>query len=282
MPALIEQGYVYIAKPPLYKVKQGGREIYVERESELEELLLRDKLDQFQLTDGAGKQRKLGKRRWQDFKRAYKAFEGWSSTLRAEFGHEAIDFITESHLLDSGAKTMPAAAKLFKQKDPEDHAYETKLVKSLKEALVVVGTHRRSGLAREQRLPKELFDSTVYKELVDAHVKLVEHVGTPPFVVTLGDKEEEADSFADLRRAVLELGRQGVQLSRFKGLGEMNAEQLRETTMDPASRTLQRVSIDEVAATSIEQTFSDLMGDKVEPRREFIEKHARDVRFLDV
>jgi len=62
----------------------------------------------------------------------------------------------------------------------------------------------------------------------------------------------------------------------------MNAEQLRETTMDPASRTLARVSIDEAAAGGIEQTFSDLMGDKVEPRKEFIEKHARDVRFLDV
>ena len=282
MRELIEQGYVYIAKPPLYKVKQGSREIYVERESELEELLLRDKLDEFQLMDAAGKQRKLGKRRWQDFKRSYKAFEGWGSTLRAEFGHEAIDFISESHLLDSGAKTMAAAAKLFKMKDAKDHAYETKLVKSLKEALVVLGTHRRSGLAREHRLPKELFDSTAYKELVDAHAKLVEQVGTPPFVVVLGDNEEEATSFTDLRRAVLELGRQGVQLSRFKGLGEMNAEQLRETTMDPASRTLQRVSIDEAAAAGIEQTFSDLMGDKVEPRREFIEKHARDVRFLDV
>jgi DNA gyrase subunit B len=81
---------------------------------------------------------------------------------------------------------------------------------------------------------------------------------------------------------VLALARQGITLSRFKGLGEMNAEQLRETTMDPASRTLARVSIDEVAAAGIEQTFADLMGDKVEPRKEFIEKHARDVRFLDV
>ncbi|HSJ18300.1 MAG TPA: DNA gyrase subunit B, partial [Solirubrobacterales bacterium] len=98
MPDLIDQGYVYIAKPPLYKVKQGSREIYVEREPELEELLLRDKLDRFQVMDGAGKQVKLGKRRWQDFTRHYKAFEGWASTLRAEFGHEAIEFIAESHL----------------------------------------------------------------------------------------------------------------------------------------------------------------------------------------
>jgi DNA gyrase subunit B len=285
---LIDQGFVYIAKPPLYKVKQGSKEIYVERESELEELLLRDKLEQFEVMDAAGKKRKLSARRWKDFKRHYKAFEGWASTLRAEFGHEAIDFVADSHLLPSGAKTMAAASKLFKARDPKDRAYETKLLASGNGKLVVKGTHRRSGLARDHELPKALFDSTAYKELVSTHAKLVTTVGEPPFMVTLGDKgekgdrEEGAGSFADLRHAVLELARQGIQLSRFKGLGEMNAEQLRETTMDPASRTLQRVTIDDAADVAVEQTFSDLMGDKVEPRKEFIERHARDVRFLDV
>jgi DNA gyrase subunit B len=282
MPELIEAGYVYIAKPPLYKLKAGGREIWIEKESELEELLLGDKLDEFQVMDADGKQRKLGRRRWQDLTRHYKAFEGWLSTLRAEFGHEVTDFIAESHLLESQAKTMPAAAKLFRAKDPKDRAYETKLVSSAKDSLVVKGTHRRSGLAREHKMPKKLFDSNAYSELIGAYGKLTEVVGNPPFVVALGDKELEADSFGLLRRAVLELAREGVQLQRFKGLGEMNPEQLRETTMDPASRTLQQVEIDGAAELATEQTFSDLMGDKVEPRKEFIERHARDVRFLDV
>jgi DNA gyrase subunit B len=79
---------------------------------------------------------------------------------------------------------------------------------------------------------------------------------------------------------VLELARQGVTMQRFKGLGEMNAEQLRETTMDPASRTLERVRIDDAALA--EKIFTDLMGDKVEPRKAFIERHAKEVRFLDV
>ena len=79
---------------------------------------------------------------------------------------------------------------------------------------------------------------------------------------------------------MLELAHHGVTLQRFKGLGEMNAEQLRETTMDPETRTLQRVTIDDAALA--ERIFTDLMGDKVEPRKEFIEKHAKDVRFLDV
>jgi DNA gyrase subunit B len=282
MRELIEQGFVYIAKPPLYKVKQGSKETYIERESELEELLLRDKLEQFEIMDGAGRQRKLGKRRWQEFNRHYKAFEGWSSTLRAEFGHETIDFIAHSQLLQEQVKTMAAAQKLFKAKDAPEHPYETELLSAGKGELKVKGIHRRSGLAKVHTLPKALFEATAYRELVDAHAKLVAQVGEAPYVVAIEEREEEAESFAELRVKVLELARQGFQLSRFKGLGEMNPEQLRVTTMDPASRTLAQVTIDDAAALDIEQTFADLMGDKVEPRRDFIERHAREVRFLDV
>ena len=177
---------------------------------------------------------------------------------------------------------MAAAAKLFKARDPKDAAYETKLLDQKTTGLVVKGIHRRSGLAIEHKLPKALFESQPYKELVDAYAKVVGVMGKPPFTITLGEQEAEAESFSELRREILELARHGVTLSRFKGLGEMNAEQLRETTMDPETRTLQQVSIDEAAASGLEQTFSDLMGDKVEPRKEFIERHARDVRFLDV
>jgi DNA gyrase subunit B len=283
MKELIDGGFVYIAKPPLYKVKNGSSDIYVERESELEELLLADKIEEFEISDaGPGKARQLTKRRWQDFNRHFKAVEGWSSTLRAEFGHETIDFISDAQLVGSGIKTMAAAAKLFKTKDAKDAAYETKLLDQKTTGLVVKGIHRRSGLAIEHKLPKDLFESQPYKELVDAYAKVVEVMGKPPFTIVLGEREAEAESFSELRREVLELARHGVTLSRFKGLGEMNAEQLRETTMDPETRTLQQVSIDEAAASGLEQTFSDLMGDKVEPRKQFIERHARDVRFLDV
>ncbi len=285
MKELIDGGFVYIAKPPLYKVKNGSSEIYVEREGELEELLLADKLEEFEIKDSktaSAKPRKLTKRRWQDFNRHFKAVEGWSSTLRAEFGHETIDFISDAQLVGSGAKTMAAAAKLFKTRNAKDAPYETKLIDQKTTGLVVKGTHRRSGLAREHTLPKALFESQPYKELVDAYSKVVSEMGQPPFTIALGEREAEAESFSELRREVLDLARHGVTLSRFKGLGEMNAEQLRETTMDPESRTLQQVQIDEAAASGLEQTFSDLMGDKVEPRKEFIERHARDVRFLDV
>jgi DNA gyrase subunit B len=98
--------------------------------------------------------------------------------------------------------------------------------------------------------------------------------------VTLNTRSEEASSFVDIHRAVLDLAKHGVQLTRFKGLGEMNADQLRETTMDPATRTLQRVTLEDASAA--DQVFSNLMGDLVGPRKTFIEEHAREVSNLDI
>jgi DNA gyrase subunit B len=280
MPELIEAGYVYIAKPPLYKLRNGKEELYIEKEGQLEELLLNDKLEQFEIADSKGKRSKLSKRRWQQFNRLFKEYEGWSGSLEAEYGHESLDFLGESQLLDAGAATLAGARKLIEAEDPPEEPFETELVKATKADVVVKAVHRRSGLARTHTLPAELFQSNDYRKLVEVHGALLKHVGRPPFEVTLENRRQEAISFGDLRRAILELARHGITLQRFKGLGEMNPEQLRETTMDPATRTLQRVTIDE--DTTPERVFSDLMGDKVEPRKEFIEKHARDVRFLDV
>ncbi|HEX5954654.1 MAG TPA: DNA gyrase subunit B, partial [Solirubrobacterales bacterium] len=280
MPELIEAGYVFIAKPPLYRVKNGKQETYIEKESELEALLLRDKIERFELTDAADKKRKLTEARWQRFNRRLNEYEGWADSLQAAFGHEAVRFLSESQILDAGAATIAGVRKLVESKDPEEEPFETELVSSSDEGLEVKAIHRRDGLARTHRLPAALFRSHDYRRLVEVHAELLKQVGRPPFKVVLGDRSREADSFAELRRCVLELARHGVTMQRFKGLGEMNAEQLRETTMDPESRTLQRVTIDDGAMA--ERVFADLMGDKVEPRKIFIEKHAKDVRFLDV
>ena len=280
MPELIEAGYVFIAKPPLYRVKNGKQETYIEKESELEALLLRDKIERFELTDAADKKRKLTEARWQRFNRRLNEYEGWADSLQAAFGHEAVRFLSESQILDAGAATIAGVRKLVESKDPEEEPFETELVSSSDEGLEVKAIHRRDGLARTHRLPAALFKSHDYRRLVEVHAELLKQVGRPPFKVVLGDRSREADSFAELRRCVLELARHGVTMQRFKGLGEMNAEQLRETTMDPESRTLQRVTIDDGAMA--ERVFADLMGDKVEPRKIFIEKHAKDVRFLDV
>jgi DNA gyrase subunit B len=280
MPDLIDAGYVYIATPPLYKVKNGKQETYIEKESELEELLLRDKLEEFDLRDAEGKAHKLTTARWQRFNRRFKEYEGWADSLQAEFGHELIRFLSESQILDAGAATLAGVKKLMTGKDPEGEPFDTEILSDSSEELVVKSVHRTDGLARSHKLTADLFKSADYRHLAEVHADLLKQVGRPPFNISLADKKRVAESFAELRRKVLELARLGVTMQRFKGLGEMNAEQLRETTMDPGTRTLQRVTIDDAALA--ERIFSELMGDKVEPRKAFIERHAKDVRFLDV
>ena len=280
LPDLIEAGYVYIATPPLYKVKNGRSETYIEKESELEELLLRDKMEDFDLRDVDGKQHKLTTARWQRFNRRYKEHEGWADSLQAEYGHEVVRFLSESQILDEGAASLAGVKKLLTGPDPEGEPFDTEILSESDEALEVKAIHRSDGLARTYVLSKELFGSNDYRHLVEVHQDLLKQVGRPPFALAFGDKSRVIESFGELRRAVLEMARQGVTMQRFKGLGEMNAEQLRVTTMDPGTRTLQRVTIDDAALA--ERIFTELMGDKVEPRKAFIERHAKEVRFLDV
>jgi DNA gyrase subunit B len=282
MPELIDAGFVYLAKAPLYKVKSGQRDLYIEKESELEELLLRDKLERTDVTDREGKAFKLTHARWQRYVRLLKQYEGWASSLAAEYGQETINFLEASHLVDSGAIDAEAVIDLVQQDVPEGEPYETELMDQNDEEIVIRVIERRTGLATTRHLLRSMFSSSEYRSFVRVHTELKELAGTPPFTVALGKKEpdEQPESFEDLRRAVLEVAREGVNMSRFKGLGEMNPDQLFTTTMDPSQRTLQRVTIEDASAADL--VFSMLMGDKVEPRREFIEAHARDVTNLDV
>jgi DNA gyrase subunit B len=280
MPELIEAGYVYIAKPPLYKLKNGKQETYVEKESELEELLLRDKLEQMEVVDAEGTSHNLTATRWQRFNRRLKEHEGWADSLQADFGHELVRFLGESEVLDRGVTSLAEVKDVINGDAGEVEPFDTEIVSESGDAILVRAVHRRDGLAKAFELVAGLFESHDYRRLIESHAELLNQVGRPPFKVALDQKERTAESFAELRRMVMDLARQGVTMQRFKGLGEMNAEQLRETTMDPASRTLERVRIDDAAMA--EKIFTDLMGDKVEPRKAFIERHAKEVRFIDV
>jgi DNA gyrase subunit B len=280
MPELIDAGYIYIAKPPLYKMKQGNQERYIEKESELEEILLGDKLEKIDVIDRNQKAFKLTETRWQRFSRLLKQYEGWSSALRAEHGHDVVSFLEESSLLDDGAMTPEAALELLSREPDPAEPFTTEIIDREPGSLVIRAVETKTGLARTHKLPRALFDSNEYRQFVRVHTQLLELAGTAPFQVSFGDDHEEALSFDALRSTVLKLCTKRVQLSRFKGLGEMNPEQLRETTMDPESRTLAQVTMDDAA--SADQLFSMLMGDVVEPRRAFIEENARTVANLDV
>jgi DNA gyrase subunit B len=279
MQELVEAGYVYIAKPPLYKVTQGRRERYIEKESELEESLLSDKLERFEITDHSGQPFKLTDTRWQRYSRLLKQYEGWASALRADFGHEVVTFLEESQILDEQVDTPEALVALLEREDPEGEPYTTELLAADDGLIRVRAVERRTNLARTHRLRRTMFDANEYRQLARVHAELAKMAGTPPFSVRLGDESDDALSFEDLRRTVMEVAAKGIKLQRFKGLGEMNADQLRETTMDPTTRTLMQVTMDDAAAA--DRLFTMLMGDKVEPRREFIEENAR-VATLDV
>jgi DNA gyrase subunit B len=175
---------------------------------------------------------------------------------------------------------VDGARELVSRKGMEGEPYSTELLDEDDERLRIRAVETKTGLARTIHLRTALFADSEYQAFVRVHAQLVDLAGTPAFTVKLGDTAEDALSFESLRDAVLTVAQKGISLQRFKGLGEMNADQLRETTMDPASRTLQQVTMDDAAAA--DRLFSMLMGDQVEPRRAFIEDNARAVANLDV
>jgi DNA gyrase subunit B len=280
MKELIEEGYVYIAKPPLYKLKQGSRERYIEKDSELEELLLADKWEKIDVFDRYAKQFKLTEARWQRFSRLLKQYEGWSLALRGHHGHDVVQFLEESSLLGEQVTTPEAAVELLSRAGLDGETHATEMVSEDIDEIRVKAVEAKTGFALTHRIKRTLFDSPEYRQLARVHGELVELVGTPAFEVSLGDAHEAAPTFEALRLAVMTVAQKGIKLQRFKGLGEMNAEQLGETTMAPATRTLAQVTLDDAFAA--DRIFSKLMGDQVEPRREFIEENARAVANLDV
>jgi len=243
-------------------------------------MLLADKYEKFEILDRDGKAFKVTETRWQSYRRSMKRYETLAAALRARHGHDLVRFLEESVLLDDATANAEEAIALLAKPDPDGEHLWTELLEQDEETLTIRSIEQGTGLATTHRMPRDLFDSPEYRNFVKVHQDLVKLAGTPPFHIRLGDRTDSAPSFEALRGAVLGVAQKGSQLSRFKGLGEMNAEQLRETTMDPTTRTLQKVTIED--ATAADQIFSMLMGDVVEPRRNFIEDNARDVVNLDV
>jgi DNA gyrase subunit B len=282
MQELIEAGYVYMAKPPLYRLKQGKQERYIEKEGELEETLLSDKLERFEVFDRQNTPFRVTESRWKRYTRLLKQYEGWASALRAAVGHDLVAFLESSNLLDDQLDGVDALRRLLGANgDGNGRAFTLELAGGdAAGELNLKAVERKSGHARTYRIRPALFEREEYRQLMRVHSELGSAAGMPPFRIVLGDEEAEALSFDQLRREVLRLASKGVDVNRFKGLGEMDADQLRKTTMDPATRTLAQVTMED--AVEADRIFSMLMGDQVEPRREFIEANARSVINLDV
>ncbi len=278
MQELVERGHVYIAVPPLYRVKLGSREQYVEKESQFEELLVRERVAQMDAVDRHDQALKLTEARWARFARALHELDGWMSRLRADYGDAAALFVVEHRLVETAAAGLSEIGDALA--GMEANGYELTVVEETEDGVRIRVVESETSAATHVVVPAALLASPIYANLRKAYGRLAEIVGEPPFEVTLGKKRTHATSYSELRDRALDLAKDGMQVSRFKGLGEMDAEELWETTMNPTNRMLVRVEVEDAAAA--DRVFSMLMGDQVEPRREFIEQNARDVKFLDV
>jgi DNA gyrase subunit B len=282
MQPLIEAGFVYIAKPPLYRLTRGQKHRYIERESELEDILLGDKFEKLEIVDHHGKSFKLTEARWKRFTRLLNQYEGWAAALRAAHGHGVVTFMQQARMLEEQITDLPTLLRYIAahESNGDGDTYKLSLIEERPNELVVRTHEAKTGLATTHNLRHSALEAGEYRRLANVHRDLVELIGTPTFTIHLGDNATEANTFVELHDAILAIAQRGIEYYRFKGLGEMDPDELRETTMDPATRTLARVTMEDAASADL--VFSMLMGDQVEPRRQFIEENARLVTNLDV
>jgi DNA gyrase subunit B len=278
MPELIDRGHVYIAGAPLYHAKLGSREFYFEKDAQLEDLLARERIPDIVVTDRGDREVKLTETKWVRFVRELGPFEGYSARLRSDFGAPAAELMIHHRLVEHEIEHPKDVARAIGEIAP--NGYELAILEGDADRFRVSLVETETSTTRAIAVPVELLASPIYGYVRSAYAKLADIAGLPPFRVTVGKEQVVAETYEALRARVLDAAKQGMQLSRFKGLGEMDAEELWATTMDPAKRLLIRVDVEDAHAA--DRLFSMLMGDAVEPRRVFIEQNARDVKFLDV
>ncbi len=282
MPQIIERGHLYIAQPPLYKVKRGQSEQYLKDERQREEYLLREGLKEAVLTLSNGEQRT-----GEDLRALVEQARQVRASLE-QVAHKYPRFIVEQAAI-AGALSPDALADLGAAEAVAARIAERldllapELERGWKSEMLDGRTLRFS---RELRGVLEVYDIdetlTTSQEARRLH-RLGRDLGTvfgKAAKWRRGQDEREIRGPTQLLEAVLEAGGKGLSFQRYKGLGEMNAEQLWETTMEPESRTLLIVRVSEI--DTADETFSKLMGDLVEPRREFIQENALSVANLDV
>jgi len=287
MPELIERGYVYIAQPPLFKVKKGKSERYLKDEAALNEYLSDLAVEDTELYLDSAQAYVTG-RRLLPILRKLIAFEG----LLAKFGKKRLEpsilraFVDEPGLgrdllrnaaalnkvIASAKQTLatayPKASITLEITDDEEH-------QSNKVACQI----ETNAMARSLDVTHELVGSADFRELQKL-APMSMGLGRPPYKIKAKGAEKELPGTSELVKAFLEIGKQGLSLQRYKGLGEMNPSQLWETTMNPETRTLLQIRLEDIPG--VDDIFSILMGDEVGPRRDFIQAHALEVRNLDV
>jgi DNA gyrase subunit B len=285
MAALIERGHVYIAQPPLYKVKHGKKERYIKDDHELQEYLLENALEGSSLEIAA---RPLAAGDLAELCRQQLVARDTIQRLSRRYDARALAALIELPALNQAVLKDRAAAERFAaalqarlgEKQNGGGRYTVSVgADTRNNQHEVVVTKSLHGAVNHTRLDSEFVQSAEYAQL-SALGERLQKLFKGEAAAVRGDKREKVENFEQALDWLFEEARRGQSIQRYKGLGEMNPEQLWETTMDPAIRRLLKVSVEDVVAA--EEVFTTLMGDQVEPRREFIEKNALYVANLDV
>jgi len=285
MPELIERGHVYIAQPPLYKATKGKDERYVKDEVELDGYLMELGLRDASIIYGTDED-PLNGSQLQELGEDYLALLALTARLGRKLFPDVVDALTELDQLAGEALNDDESVRLWcvgleevLNRDTDGNGGYSVTFQPGDDAdftvRVVASTH---GLEVERVLGREFFRSSEYRNLLQ-RTRTMEEGVLPGARVDRGEKTLEINSIRDGMHWLREEARRGIHIQRYKGLGEMNPDQLWETTMDPERRRLLQVRIEDVVAA--DELFSTLMGDEVEPRREFIESNALSVANLD-
>jgi DNA gyrase subunit B len=288
MPELIERGHVYIAQPPLYKVKKGKQEQYVKDDSALNALLLHGAIENAQLFVNAGAPA-LGGPALENLATNYMAVMAGIQRLSRRYDAEILEkLIYMPAMQDALRGEGTGVAFWFKELEdrlnasaPADRHYRCEVSQGPdnKSFNVQISRWTHGIIASEQSFTEEFFNSHDYERIITLGRQLDGLIGDGAFVQR-GDRREAVNSFKQALTWLLEEAKRGQHIQRYKGLGEMNPDQLWETTMNPSTRRLLQVQIED--AVGSDEIFTTLMGDQVEPRREFIEQNALAVANLDI
>jgi DNA gyrase subunit B len=283
MPDLIERGYLYIAQPPLYRVKKGNSEVYVKDDRALEDHLLREGLGDLGLTLGDGTQI-AGEDLWQVIDVARNA-RNMLETMAQKVGNRdvveqsAIAGALNQEILSDPERAQQAADYIARRLDTLADPLERGWTGTPNGSGGLVFERTLRGVTQRFTIDADLVRSADARRLDAMAATLQEYYSHAPSLQAK-DTEFRIAGPVQLVEKIMELGRKGLNIQRYKGLGEMNPEQLWETTMDAEARVLHQVKISH--ADDAEEVFSTLMGDLVEPRRDFIQSNALKVANLDV
>lgn len=284
MPQIIEKGYLYIAQPPLFRVQKGKVERYIKDERTLQDYLMDLGIAQVTVTSQTGK---ITPARLKTIIKNIIHYEEHLDHFADGCDRRVVDAVVmvdgaEDDLeSETRVKDLLGRIKKYLQTVRQPLAIEDSEVTedaehSRKRATVIT---RESGVKLETVIDTDFFHSAELIQL-KKFAAAIREIGAGPYRVTLRDQVERFESLRTLKDFIIDTGKKGVTIQRYKGLGEMNPDQLWETTMNPESRTLLQVQIED--AVECDQIFTILMGDQVEPRRDFIETNALKARNLDI